>query len=103
VSEENEATELTIELAEPINLNGGSWSEITVREPTALQVKQAETLLKGANPSPEQGRAYQIMLVSLVSGAPRGVIESLPISKFNRAFDFIVAFVLGTNENPLGK
>lgn len=83
---------LTIELDPPIEHNGGTFSELELREPTAGQVKTAEAMMKAM--TPESIRAYQIKLVELVSKKPPLVVAQLPIRKLMEAVRYLEGFIL---------
>ena len=84
--------ELNIDLDPPITFNGGSFDRLTLTEPVGKDVQKAESTLKsGVNV--ESLRAYQIMLITLVSKLPRGVIEQLPIRKLNEASRYLQSFI----------
>jgi hypothetical protein len=93
--------ELEIEFDPPLAHNNGTWDRITLREPKAIEVKKARSLLKGQFGA-EQIVDHQIMLVALVSGVPRVVVENMPIRKLNQATEYLMAFVDGVS-GPLVK
>ena len=85
--------ELTITLDAPIQAaGGGPVQEITLREPTAMQVRQAEGNLR-AGVNPEAVRKYQIALVTSVSRLSQQVIDQLPVSKLTEAADYLQGFI----------
>ena len=84
---------LIIPLDPPIDRKGGgSVTELTLQEPTAAQVRGAETHLRnGVNPL--SLREYQLSLVTAVSGVSREVIDRLPVSKLMEAANYLQDFI----------
>jgi Phage tail assembly chaperone proteins, E, or 41 or 14 len=75
--------ELTIPLAETLQI-GTTWvSELNLREPTLGE------LIKGDK---YEGMQRTVVLVALASGLPRAVIELVPISEFAKAASFVLGF-----------
>jgi len=88
---------LEIPLDPPIVTQSAEFTLLELREPTSGEVKRAEsTLSRGRNP--HSIREYQISIVSLASGAPRSIIEKLPISKLNEASHFLQGFITAGRE-----
>jgi hypothetical protein len=83
---------LRLDLNPPIHWNDNDYTEITIREPTGSQVLRAEAEL-GQQWTAATFRRYKFALIALVSGEPRQVIERMPISQLERAFDFLNRFI----------
>lgn len=77
--------------------NGQTYKVLHLREPTAKELRDAQEALPPATvgTSPQQGTDFQIVLVSKVTGAPRGVVEKLRFSELQKAFDFLAALMAG--------
>lgn len=73
------------------NVKGGTYESFELSEPTGAQVKKAEAKL-GKDPSVADMRAYQIALIAQNAGVQDSVIEMLPISKINEAFEYLQNF-----------
>lgn len=84
--------QMRIDLDPPIHWNDNDYTEITIREPTGAEVLRAEGEL-GQQWTAQTFRKYKFALVALVSGEPRQVIERMPISQLERAFDFLNHFI----------
>ena len=67
-----------------ITYQNGEHDRITLREPTAGEIHKA---------SKEVGMMSTIVLVCLVSGTPRPVIEKLPIRKLREAAEYLEGFM----------
>jgi hypothetical protein len=67
-------------------------TSLHLKEPTAKQQWMAEKELSTRIElaPPHQVRAFMIVLVMGVTNRPREVIESLPVSKLEEAFDFLL-------------
>ena len=84
--------ELIIPLDPEIKHEGGTITELCLHEPTAEQVRKAESFLRhGVNPL--SLREYQISLVVSVTGVNRKVIEQVPVSKLVKAADYLQDFI----------
>ena len=85
--------QLLIVLDPPIKRDdGGTVTELLLREPTAGQVRAAETQLRnGVNPL--SLREYQLSLVTSVSGISRKVIEQVPIHQLVEGADYLQNFI----------
>ncbi len=86
------AGSMVIELDPPIEVGGGKWDRLILREPTAGEVMRAEAEMKGAVTA-DGVRRYQIALLSAVAGVDRRVIERLPISRLNEGWQFLAGFI----------
>ena len=75
---------LTITLKTPIAFENQTYSEITLREPTAGELAKA---VRGENPV-----AIGVILVAEVSGVPERAINMLAGSDLNRATGFVAPF-----------
>lgn len=86
--------ELRIEFKRPIEAGGKMFTEIILREPTGIQDRQAKQVLKAGKGGfdGDSVSAYQIKLISLVSGVPIVVVEQLQTSKINRAMEYLSVF-----------
>ena len=89
--------ELTLELEPQIEFKGGRYDALHLREPKVIEVRQAESHLRG-NFGPEQLRKYQIALIAKVANVPEPVAEALPISKLNAAWKYLRGFIEPSQE-----
>ena len=83
--------ELTIELDQVIEKHNRRVDLLELRPPTAGEVETAQREL-GSVPNDETVRSYQIVLVALVAGYPRGIIGEVPISKLDQASRYLQGF-----------
>jgi hypothetical protein len=85
-ADEEPPEEMTITLAETLQI-GTTWvSELKMHEPTLLE------LIKGEK---YEGMQRVLVLVALASELPRAVIEMLPISEYAKAAGYVVPFMQG--------
>ena len=84
---------MTLPLDPPIEFNGGQYSSLTLREPTADEARKAEEQLRSNPMLPHNRRNRQIHLVSLVSGVPVPVIQKLGVSKLQTAMVYLNLFL----------
>src|SRR3712207_5095212 len=84
--------EMEIELDEPIEFAGKSYSSVLLRESKAREVEQALAVV-GESTTPDAAYRYQIMLLSKVSGLPRQVIEQFPVRKLRLGFNYVTDFL----------
>ena len=83
---------MTIALDPPIAYRGGELAEVTLKEPTARQVREAEREMTPE--APWAGMlAYELKLIGLVAGLPAPALELLPIGLANLASVFLQEFV----------
>lgn len=68
--------------------NGRTYDSMHLEEPTAKMVRTAEQELTG-DYGPHHQRNFQIKLVELASGIPRGAIEQMRISQLLEAYNFL--------------
>jgi phage FluMu protein gp41 len=73
--------EVTLQLIKPVEFGGRTYSEITLREPTAGNLEKASE--KG------EGIGMLISLISIVASVPRKVAESLCKRDFEACADFL--------------
>jgi hypothetical protein len=78
----------TIELAVPVEFGNTTYDKLELREPTVGEVTKA---FDG-----KTGMAAGALLLSLVTGIPRGGIEKLPMRVFVEASDFLGHFTAGS-------
>ena len=90
--DDREPRTLTIHLDPPIEVNGRTFTELHLEEPTAQMVERAEAELAG-NMSVHALRKYQIAFVSQGSKTPRAVIERMRITQVKEAADFLSSFL----------
>lgn len=76
--------ELVMQLPKPIELNGQVYEALTLREPTAGEMKAIR-----AKPVTDQ----QIYMVSLIAGIPEKAVERMPVSVIERAENYIAGFI----------
>lgn len=81
--------ELVIELRKPIEVGSEVYTEIRLREQTAGEVEKAQRALIGPNAS---NTMSDIVLVSLVSGLPKPVVERIPFTEFEKAVRYLMGF-----------
>lgn len=84
----------TIELLNPIVFGGGTWTEITLREPMVEERQQAEQHLRNGN-MPHAQSLYQMALIAKVSGVPMPVVQRMPVRKVNEAMFYLSGFLFG--------
>lgn len=84
--------ELVIELRKPIEVGSELHTEIRLREPMAGEVEKAQKALFGPNGSATMS---DIVLVSLVSGLPKPVVERVPYRDFEKAVRYLMGFTGG--------
>jgi hypothetical protein len=84
-----------IELDPPITVpGGGTFTELTLGEPKAIHVLNAEKHLKGAAIGAVDIRMYQLTLVSQQTGIPFATLrDNFPISVLNEAARYLQDFV----------
>lgn len=85
-----ETLELAIEPA--IELKGGRYDALRLREPRVIEVRQAESHLR-SSVNVETMRKFQIALIAKVADVPEPVIEGLPISTLNKAMEYLQSFM----------
>lgn len=83
---------LEIALDPPIKFKGGEIASLTLQEPTAKQVRDAEKRLD-AMFSPPSITEYHMELVRSVSGLSEDAVKLLPVSKLNAAAEFVRNFI----------
>ena len=83
---------LTVELKTPIELKGQRHTELVLREPRAIDVRQAESHLR-ASVNVETLRKYQIALIAKVAGVPEPVVEAMAITQLNEAAAYLQGFI----------
>ena len=71
-------------LRKPVSLGGVDYSEIVLREPTAGELSKATRGFQGIDTG--------IMLISLISKVPKGVVEKMCQRDFQEANDFLASF-----------
>lgn len=74
----------TINLKEAIELDGTTYTSITLREPTAGQIEEAR---KAAHSD-----TVAIRLIALTSGVPEAVVRRMRASNYNEAASFVLGF-----------
>jgi Phage tail assembly chaperone proteins, E, or 41 or 14 len=85
---------LDLEIDPPVEA-GQIYSTMHLREPTFQEVRTAETeMVRDAFGRATDGstRAYQLALISKVSGVPRQAIDQMRISQVDQAFLFLISF-----------
>jgi hypothetical protein len=78
--------ELVITLRKPIEFGGETYTELTLREPTAGEYEQVDNV-KGPT-------ATDIIMVSLVSGVPKQVIAKVGMRDLNKAAKYLGSFIV---------
>ena len=91
--------EWVIELADPVTWQSGSFSEVRLREPTMGELNKALGEL-GAAATQQQQNKMQIVLVTLVSGLPRPVVEAMPWPVVVGAADWLMSFTAAAPPTP---
>jgi hypothetical protein len=84
--------ELELEMAEPIDHGGKTYSSVVLREPKAREVQQALAML-GTSATPDSMFKYNTTLMAAVSGLPRQVVEQLPIRQFSEGARYLESFL----------
>ncbi len=83
--------EMLIDLEPAIEKHNRRVDLLELRPPTAGEVETAQREL-GSTLTSERLRRYQIVLVALVSGHPRAIVEELPIRKLDQASQYLQGF-----------
>lgn len=76
--------EIVITLRKPIEHNGETISELTLREPTAGEMEEWDKL---------SGIAADRKAIAIMAGLPEGFVRKLPARDFNKAARFIASFL----------
>ena len=76
---------LTVEFLPAVEFSGQTYDKLELREPTGGEVEKAYAT--GAQ------LKSTILLISLVSGVPRGAVEKVGISKIREASKFLEGFI----------
>ena len=90
---------MTIGFDPPLAYRGGEVAEISLREPTARQVRDAEREL-GAEAPWVNSVAYELRLIGLVSGLPAAALDALPVGAANYASTFLQEFIEAGAADP---
>lgn len=77
-------TEKSIELREPIEFGGRTYTSLELREPKAGELEKASLAATSAGTI--------ISLIASMMNCPRKVIEQVPSTEFNEASDFLGSF-----------
>jgi len=85
--------QLSIPLVPAITFDGREYSEITLREPTAEEVRQAEEQLRVGAMLPHARRNYQIHLVQRASGVPLAVVSKMGVGRLEAAMAYLNLFL----------
>lgn len=83
---------LDIALDPPLEVKGGRYDVLRLREPKTIEVRQAESHMR-TSVNVETMRRYQIALVAKVADVPEPVVELMPISVLNRAVAYLMGFI----------
>ncbi|WP_424140248.1 phage tail assembly protein [Roseomonas chloroacetimidivorans] len=81
----------TISLTSPVEYEGRKYTEITLREPTALQCLTAARQVRDQI-APHTMRAHDVDLIFQTARVPREVVKKLPVSKQAEAIAFLRTF-----------
>ena len=85
---------LVITLDPPIEVNKALFAELSLREPTLSQVRDAHMKLDDAGlPSIGAQREYELAFVAAVSGKPRIVVDALPVRVLREAVGYLESWV----------
>lgn len=84
---------LSIPLVPPVTFDGREYAEITLREPTAEEVRQAEEQLRVGAMLPHAQRNYKIHLVQRASGAPLAVVSKMGVGRLEAAMAYLNLFL----------
>ncbi|GAC1335477.1 MAG: hypothetical protein NVSMB20_10350 [Bradyrhizobium sp.] len=85
--------EWVIPINPPAEYQGGTIAQLRLREPTMAELNKALGEIGAPARNTEQSRnQMQIVLVSLVSGVPRPVVEALPWSIVVGAANWLLDF-----------
>lgn len=79
---------LTVTLPTPVEHDGGRVETLSLREPTSMEVLEAEKKLTGLT-DPTTFRDFQATLLEMVTSVPNEALNKMPISIFNEAFGFL--------------
>ena len=94
-----EPAEWVVTLAKPVEYNGGTFGVLKLREPTMGELNKALGEL-GAAPTQQKQSAMQIVLVCLVSGLDRAVVERMPWPVVVGAADWLMSFTAAAPATP---
>ena len=83
--------ELEIPLVPPIELHSRRHDMLELREPLTGELEKAYAEL-GNGRDAESIRKFQILLMALVSGCHRGIIERVPITILDEGFRYLAGF-----------
>ena len=80
-------------------------TRLHLQEPTMKQMEAAEREL-GNSPTPSQFRRFQIALVAAVARVDKQVVEQMPVSQAQEAFNFLSRLLArgqqtGENSSPI--
>ena len=85
---------LTISLDPPVEVNGVRLAELTLREPTLGQIRDAQMKLDDiAQPTVGAQREYELTLLQLNSGKGRALIDALPARVTRRGCDYLKSWL----------
>lgn len=91
---------LTINLATPVDVDGGQVTKLELREPLAVQVASADKETnRGITQAAARRRNFQ--MIALVAGVPMAAVRKLPISTIKQASAFLQAFVEADMDDTL--
>ena len=95
---------LVLELSPPIKVKGGECSSLTLREPRARHVRDAEKKLD-ARMSEQSVTEHDIALVASCAGVDDDVVRAMPVRKIGAAVNWLLAFVkdpfIDLDDDPL--
>jgi hypothetical protein len=87
-------------LSKPVTYRGKVYDRVNLREPTAAQMEMAERELDFADGSVTvlNMRRYQIAFIAVVARVPRPVVMAMRARDFQRATDYLAAFMFPPDE-----
>jgi hypothetical protein len=83
--------DLQLQLLPPIELHNRRHDVLELREPLTGELDKSYAELGSAR-DPASIRKFQILLVALVSGCHRGIIERVPITVLDEGFRYLAGF-----------
>lgn len=83
----------SIPLSPSVSFNNQEYTELSLREPTADEVRKAEEHLRAGPMLPHCRRNYQMNLIAMVSGLPLPVVQKIGVAKVQMAMAYLGLFL----------
>ena len=88
-AEDVEPLAATLDIEIDVEFAKKRFTVLHLREPKGKEIDAAERELNVTQPTPHHFRRYQLTMIARVAGVPMEVVGEVPISKLNRAWDFL--------------